>query len=83
LQDDIDRLEPLTGVKAFPVRVKCATLPGHRHRPVVAGPRLPIAPEADPSDRDLDICFVGDNDTEREGFARWLDDPVIVIAPDG
>jgi len=39
------------------------------------GPRLPIAPEADPSDRDLDICFVGDNDTEREGFARWLDDP--------
>lgn len=39
------------------------------------GPRLPIAPEADPSDRDLDICFVGDNDAEREGFARWLDDP--------
>jgi diacylglycerol kinase (ATP) len=38
------------------------------------GPRLPIAPEADPSDRDLDICFVGDNDTEREDFARWLDD---------
>src|SRR5437660_1109708 len=36
---------------------------------------LPIAPEAYPSDRDLDICFVGDNDTEREGFARWLDDP--------
>ena len=39
------------------------------------GPRLPIAPEADPSDRDLDICFVGDNDTEREAFARWLDNP--------
>jgi nitrogen fixation protein NifU and related proteins len=29
LQDDVDRLEPLTGVKAFPVRVKCATLPWH------------------------------------------------------
>ena len=29
LQDDIERLEPLTGVKAFPVRVKCATLPWH------------------------------------------------------
>jgi len=39
------------------------------------GPRLPLAPEADPSDRDLDICFVGDNDAERHGFARWLDDP--------
>jgi nitrogen fixation NifU-like protein len=29
LQEDVDRLEPLTGVKAFPVRVKCATLPWH------------------------------------------------------
>ncbi|HZS83038.1 MAG TPA: SUF system NifU family Fe-S cluster assembly protein [Stellaceae bacterium] len=29
LEDDLDRLEPLTGVKAFPVRVKCATLPWH------------------------------------------------------
>ena len=27
LADDIDRLEPLTGVRAFPIRVKCATLP--------------------------------------------------------
>ena len=27
LQDDADRLEPLTGVRAYPVRVKCATLP--------------------------------------------------------
>src|SRR4051812_40200695 len=27
LQDDIDRLEPLTGVKAYPVRGKCATQP--------------------------------------------------------
>ena len=29
LQEDAERLEPLTGVKAFPVRVKCATLPWH------------------------------------------------------
>ena len=27
LEDDLDRLEPLSGVKAYPVRVKCATLP--------------------------------------------------------
>jgi len=29
LAEDIERLEPLTGVKAFPVRIKCATLPWH------------------------------------------------------
>lgn len=29
LDDEADRLEPLTGVKQFPVRVKCATLPWH------------------------------------------------------
>ena len=29
LEDDMDRLEPLTGVKAYPARVKCATLPWH------------------------------------------------------
>ena len=39
------------------------------------GPRLRLAPDADPSDRDLDICFVGDNATERQDFARWLEDP--------
>ena len=27
LEEDAERLEPLTGVKAYPVRVKCATLP--------------------------------------------------------
>src|SRR5947208_459343 len=27
LEEEVDRLEPLTGVKAYPVRVKCATLP--------------------------------------------------------
>jgi nitrogen fixation NifU-like protein len=29
LEDDADRLEPLTGVKTFPARVKCATLSWH------------------------------------------------------
>src|SRR5436305_2142822 len=29
LEDDLDRLEPLAGVRAFPIRVKCATLPWH------------------------------------------------------
>src|SRR5205807_408953 len=27
LEEEVERLEPLTGVKAYPVRVKCATLP--------------------------------------------------------
>src|SRR5262249_42034636 len=29
LGEEMDRLEPLTGVKAFPARVKCATLSWH------------------------------------------------------
>jgi len=29
LADEAERLEPLTGVKAYPARVKCATLPWH------------------------------------------------------
>jgi nitrogen fixation protein NifU and related proteins len=29
LADDAERLEPLTGVKAYPARVKCATLAWH------------------------------------------------------
>ena len=29
LEEDSERLDPLTGVKAYPVRVKCATLPWH------------------------------------------------------
>ena len=40
----------------------------------LVGPRLPLAPDADPSDRELDICFVGDAAAERDGFARWLED---------
>jgi len=39
------------------------------------GPRLPLAPTADPADRCLDICFVRDNDAERQAFARWLENP--------
>ena len=29
LEEDSERLEPLTGVRAYPARVKCATLPWH------------------------------------------------------
>jgi nitrogen fixation NifU-like protein len=29
LEDDYDRLEPLTGVRTYPARVKCATLAWH------------------------------------------------------
>ena len=29
LEEEMDRLEPLTGVKAYPARVKCATLAWH------------------------------------------------------
>ena len=29
LEDEMERLEPLTGVKAYPARVKCATLAWH------------------------------------------------------
>lgn len=29
LEDDLERLEPLSGVAAYPARVKCATLPWH------------------------------------------------------
>ena len=39
------------------------------------GPRLPLAPTADPSDRCLDLCFVGDSGAERQAFARWLENP--------
>jgi nitrogen fixation NifU-like protein len=29
LGDEMERLEPLTGVRSYPARVKCATLPWH------------------------------------------------------
>ena len=33
----MERLQVLSGVRAFPVRVKCATLPWHTMRAAVAG----------------------------------------------
>ena len=40
LEEDADRLEPLTGVKAYPVRVKCATLPWHAVQAAIEGGAL-------------------------------------------
>ncbi len=37
LEDDRERLEPLTGVKAYPARVKCATLAWHTFEAAVKG----------------------------------------------
>ena len=37
LEDDSERLEPLTGVKAYPARVKCATLPWHAFEAALRG----------------------------------------------
>jgi nitrogen fixation protein NifU and related proteins len=36
LEDDEERLEPLTGVRTYPARVKCATLPWHAFEAAVA-----------------------------------------------
>jgi nitrogen fixation protein NifU and related proteins len=37
LDEDSERLEPLTGVKAYPARVKCATLPWHAFEAALKG----------------------------------------------
>jgi nitrogen fixation protein NifU and related proteins len=37
LEDDLDRLEPLTGVKTYPARVKCATLAWHAFEAALKG----------------------------------------------
>jgi nitrogen fixation NifU-like protein len=37
LDDDNDRLDPLTGVRAYPARVKCATLAWHAFDAAVKG----------------------------------------------
>ena len=37
LEEDGERLEPLTGVKAYPARVKCATLAWHAFEAAVKG----------------------------------------------
>ena len=43
--DDMDRLEPLTGVREFPMRVKCATLPWHTFIAALDGKRDPVVTE--------------------------------------
>jgi diacylglycerol kinase (ATP) len=66
-----ERLEIGIGGEAIAGRfavVEIAAIP-------LIGPRLPLAPAADPSDRSLDICFIGDSGEERQRLARWLDDP--------
>jgi nitrogen fixation protein NifU and related proteins len=37
LAEDAERLEPLTGVKTFPARIKCATLPWHAFEAALKG----------------------------------------------
>jgi nitrogen fixation NifU-like protein len=37
LEEDAERLDPLTGVKAYPARVKCATLPWHAFEAALKG----------------------------------------------
>ena len=37
LEDDLDRLRVLSGVRQFPMRVKCATLPWHTMVAALAG----------------------------------------------
>lgn len=41
LVDDVERLEPLTGVNAFPARVKCATLSWHAFEAALRGGAVP------------------------------------------
>jgi nitrogen fixation NifU-like protein len=39
LADELDRLQVLAGVRQYPVRVKCATLPWHTMQAALAGTR--------------------------------------------
>jgi nitrogen fixation NifU-like protein len=41
----LGKLEVLAGVREFPVRVKCATLPWHTLRAALAGDRQPVTTE--------------------------------------
>ena len=45
LEEDADRLMPLTGVKAYPVRVKCATLAWHTLDHMLRGDSEPVSTE--------------------------------------
>ena len=44
LEDDLDRLTPLTGVKGFPARVKCATLAWHAVEAALKSGGKPVEP---------------------------------------
>ncbi len=39
LEEDLDKLQVLAGVRQFPMRVKCATLPWHTMAAAIAGER--------------------------------------------
>jgi nitrogen fixation protein NifU and related proteins len=43
LEDDAERLEPLTGVKTYPARVKCATLAWHAFEAAVKSGALGVS----------------------------------------
>ena len=43
--DDLDRLQVLAGVRAFPMRVKCATLAWHTLRAAIAGDHASVTTE--------------------------------------
>jgi nitrogen fixation protein NifU and related proteins len=45
LVEEMDRLEPLTGVKAYPARVKCATLSWHALEAALAGDAATVKTE--------------------------------------
>ena len=45
LEEDAERLEPLAGVKAYPARVKCATLPWHAFEAALQGGADPVKTE--------------------------------------
>lgn len=42
----------------------------------LVGPNLRLAAAADPSDRKFEICFIGDDQDQREALALWLDPPL-------
>ncbi len=45
LAEEMERLEPLTGVKAYPARVKCATLSWHALEAALKGGDAPVKTE--------------------------------------
>ncbi|MBV8119485.1 MAG: SUF system NifU family Fe-S cluster assembly protein [Alphaproteobacteria bacterium] len=45
LAEEMERLEPLTGVRAYPARVKCATLSWHAVEAALKGDGVPVKTE--------------------------------------